>query len=90
MVLLIKVKDRYFNYENINQFDFIIYKRTEPKPGEDPHSYFLNVGSVDKTIAEINMGSKENWERAKKRLEHAIIFGFRFIDLLEEDEEEND
>ena len=85
MVLLIKVKDRYFNYENINQFDFIIYKRTEPKPGEDPHSYFLNVGSYDKTIAEIDLGPKEVWERAKDRLEQAIIMGYRFIDLLEED-----
>lgn len=84
MVLLIKVKDRYFNYANINQFDFIIYKKTEPVPGQDPYSYFLNVGSYEKTIAEIDLGPKEKWEMAKKRLEQAIIMDYKFIDLLEE------
>ena len=83
MVLLVKVKDRYFNYENINQFDFIIYKKTEPKPGEDPYSYFLNVGSYERTIAEIDLGPKEKWEEAKENLERAVISGYRFIDLLE-------
>ena len=84
MVLLIKVKDRYFNYENINQFDFEIRQSTEDD-GPRYH-WWLNIGSGDKTIATINLETKEKWERAKQKLESAIIWGSRFVDLLDDNE----
>lgn len=85
----IRIKDRYFNYDNIVEIDFEI---RQGKVGVqyiyDATFYIVNFLTTDRTIASIKLETLEEWENAKRKLEIGIINNYPFIQLTEDGKEE--
>jgi len=79
--MTIKIYDRYFNYDNVDQIDFEIRENKDTKD----KIYIINVLTHGVNTRIITNG-KEDWGKAKERFESGLIWGFMFRDLIPEDE----
>lgn len=86
--MTIKIKDHYFNYDNVDMVDFEI--RTNRVRGEEqiyiivvvchgePMSYENHYFADDQTRIYV---TEEEWKQAKEKLELGIINDYKFIEL---------
>lgn len=76
-----KIKDRYFNYDNVAEMDFQIRAAKRGVEGlEDKKYYLVRIVSNNMTLDMIELTKKE-WENAQSKFEAAIIWGNIYTEL---------
>ena len=86
--MTIKIKDRYFNYDNVDMVDFEIRQmkvapNVSTQDTKEDKIFIINVLSHG-VSTRIILDNEDEWKTGKERLEVAIINDYNFIEIVRE------